>query len=369
MNKIVKTIVLAAVLVIFALSIVQSVLAVEVSEETVVEFTEHSRNNGSRSAGITGAAASYDLIQKRSHEAKQAMNEKREVEKQIKLQAKSRLDQMKQRVHEARESYEQARDKYREAQDQYHEQKDRIMSIREKIKACAGNTEECIRHKSELKVGVKQHLLKTATLIERSLEKLMTRVEEQTTLTEQEKEEAILQINELEAQIAAQQDQIEALPENATAADYRKTIKDLKETWQNVRKEQKRIISVLISAKLDNLVEKHVEYGNAMQLRIEELNEKGVDTSALVKLQAEFHLKVSQLQEDHATAQQLWTEVKRGREVLEEWHTAELKVHQDLLGTKEILRKFLSVYKELKMEVSAEATVQDDSGAQASASS
>lgn len=259
--------------------------------------------------------------------------------------AREKVVMAKERVKKARESYSVVKKKYVDARNTYDNNKIKLIQLREKAKNC---DEDCLAKKTELKKGVLNHLIKTNELIERSLEKLISRLEN-TPLDDTEKSQAIEQLEALEAKVTEQREKVQALTSgDATNDEVREAISDLKQTWKDVRMTQRRIIASLTSSKLDNLVEKHHEYDNGMTLRINQLKEKGVDVARLEGLQRQFQSHLKKLSVDHEAVQSLWQQAKDGQDKLEEWHKAQQKVREDIRESKLLLRKFLAVYQELK---------------------
>ena len=168
-------------------------------------------------------------------------------------------------------------------------------------------------------------------------------------MTEEEKTQALDSITKLEEKLTAEKLRVETLAENATAEEIRAMSKELKDTWTEVRREQRWIITQLINSRQDNLVEKHTEYYNAMQMRIDSLKKQNVETNALEQLAAKFKEQVDELKADHQTMEELWKQVK-DRESLIEVHEAQQEVRDDIVAAKTTLREFLSKYKELARE-------------------
>lgn len=262
----------------------------------------------------------------------------------------------KEKFKQARERYLAAKEKYKEAKERFKEQKEKLQQMKARVKACVDDSEECQNLKKELRQGAKKHLLKTSDLILRSLEKLINRVKESKVLTAEEKEEALERISGLERKLAAKKEEIEALAEDVTAAELREKIKELKALWKKVRKEQRWIVTQLINNKLGNIVNKHEEYYNAMQMRITNLEEQGVNAEELKAIAERFKGAVDQLKESQEEADQAWREAKSNPDALELAKEKHRQVREKLKETKKILREFIVKYKELSREIAAERT-------------
>lgn len=331
--------------------------AEEIAENETVERDDEDEQDSGESAEVK--------TEVKEGKEKTRVKSKLKVERRGKAveRAREEVELVKARLKQLRQDYYAAKERYQETRERYQEERSDLLELKEDIKKCdAEDGEKCKSRKDTLKRGVKQHLLKTIELMERSLDRLTSRVQDQPTLIEEEKEKALSLIAEAEVGLTAKRGEVEALAENATAEQLRSAIKDLKKTWQDVRKVQKRIIASLISAKMDVLVEKHDEYANAMQLRIDELEKTGADVSELKALLFEFQQSVVQLKEDHVVVDELWIELGRGRDVLDQWHEAQIRVREDLHETRSILARFLTKYKGMKKELKEKAEEAGEEG-------
>ena len=234
--------------------------------------------------------------------------------------------------------------------------------MRDRYKICrdGDGSEECVDVRKKATVGVKKHLEKTIDLIENSLARLTAHVRESTTLTDAEKESALASINKLQEKVDAQKEKVLAIAETATAEELRAEVKELKELWQDVSKQQKKIVSQLTSAKLDNLVDRHTGLSENMVEKIAALKEKGVDTADLEAILARFEAAAATLQEDQQKARSFWQEAEEmSRETIQQWHVAQEVVKEDLKKTRALLREFMSLY--AKLNVSTETAAEADS--------
>lgn len=234
---------------------------------------------------------------------------------------KERVQKVRQNLEEVKAQYKEAKERYSQAKELYETEKAKFKETKEKAKRCLSDSEDCKVKKTELKKGVAQHLLKTNDLIARSLEKLTDRVQNSNALTEEQKAEALASIEELETTLAAEKDRVNALAVNATNAELREAIQNLKHVWQDVRKEQRKIVSLLISAKLENMSEKLAQYSTSMQQSIDQLKAAGKDTTELEALYADFAGKVEALKTAPAT--EAATLLQEAKELLRQFKSAE----------------------------------------------
>ncbi len=167
--------------------------------------------------------------------------------------------EMKEKFKNNEEKYEFIKEEQEKFKETYREHKQELIKIKEEAKLCTEDdtedAEKCRSKKSELKRGVKMHLLKTGDVIEKSLEKLLNRLESSKTLAEQEKEEAIAKVKGMEEKLQAELGKIESLSENMTKEEMQTAIQNLKQLWQEVRNEQRKLVNSLLAGKQEKLVE------------------------------------------------------------------------------------------------------------------
>ena len=279
-------------------------------------------------------------------------------------------------LHKARERLEESKERFHEAREKQHEQREKVLELHKKVRRCNSETEDCAALKLELRVGVKNHLQKSVQVVERSLEKLTKTVEKMEDLSEEEKENALVLIADLGSELDAQKAKIDSFTNETTQEEIRAAIKDLKELNQKVHKLQRRLVGLLVNAKLHVLVEKQAELHAGMQARIDALAETGADTSELEVILAEFDAKVEELKQDYETAKQKWMAAKNAEDFdrfNRELRAAQHEVRKDLQDLKHILRKFVAEYKELTKgseeaeDESEENETEDESDSEAEA--
>lgn len=343
MAKIVKGLIALAMMLVFILSVVPFVAADE--------------------NGKSGDGSDVKEVDAKEVKAEREGKQDKDVRKELKLESAGKEDRpkaeknstvlevkekLKEKIDAARDERKEGREKYKEARDEYKENKDELKDLKEKSRDCKNDSADCKEKQVNYKKGIKQHLLHTVDVIRRSLEQLQERVTESKVLSEEDKTNALQTIADLEKNLTVEQDKVNALVENATAADLRKAIQDLKHLWQDVRKEQRQIIASLTSSKQDNIIEKHGEFTNGMEARIAELKEKGINVSALEQILAKFKEQTAQMKADQEKARSILKDVRGGRDDVDTWHDAQEVVREDLKKTRETLREFLAKYKELK---------------------
>jgi len=266
-------------------------------------------------------------------------------------QAKNLIENTKEKIVQTRERLQFLKTKHLEAKEKFEEQKQNVLKIRDRVKACQEDSEECLKVKKDLKVGVKNHLVKTSDLILRSLDKLVDQIENAKNLTDEEKEDALAKVTVMEEELTAKKTELEALGGDVTAEEIKAGIKELKELWNRIRKEQRWIVTQLINNKMGTVVDKHDEFYNAMEMRISSLEDKDVSEEDLTNVKAvmeEFKEAVDNLKADQEEAEEAWADAKYDPEALELAKEKQQVVREDMKETKDLLREFVVEFNKVK---------------------
>lgn len=288
-----------------------------------------------------------ELDKKFAKEKAKELKDEKSKEKEVLSKAKEQFKQATEVLKKARDNYEAAKENFKSQRNEHAKEREDLLKLKKESKACKAEDVDCKHKKDDIKKGIEQHLVKTVELMVTSFEKLKVRIEGSNVLTDVEKIEALASIAQVETSLNAQKAKVEALATNATNEDLKAAVKDLKSAWQDAMQVQRKLVAQLINSKSSNMVEKHGEYANAMQMRIDNLKAKGVDVIELEGLQAKFKEAQVQLEKDQAAALDVWKQAENKADALGFWKEAQTVVKEDMEKTKEILREFLAKYKEL----------------------
>jgi len=223
------------------------------------------------------------------------------------------------------QKFDEAKTKYKEAKDQYENDKGKFRDLKEKGK-CTEDTIDCKSKKSELKRGVVNHLSKTIAVIDKSLQKMLSLVDK-STLSDEDKSRAKADIEALELQVTAEKDKIAAM-QNATNEEIKTATKDLKKVWQDVQKEQHKIISLLISSKISKEADKFAQFGTAMQTQIDKISAKGGEVTELNALLSKYNEEVALM--NTATGKDVVEVLKQIKDTLREFKNKFKEINQEL---------------------------------------
>ena len=160
---------------------VLSVLPAGLADETEVNEDSGKENDDDKE----------DKTVKSKNEGKGKKISQKELKREIKLVQKKRKRNTKNQRAVQR------------SQEKQKEHQEKLQGLNKAVKSCDAESENCTALKSELRLGVKNHLEKTVQVVERSLEKLRNKIESIEDLSEVEKEHALNLIAEMELELDA----------------------------------------------------------------------------------------------------------------------------------------------------------------------
>ena len=241
----------------------------------------------------------------------------------------------KQKMNDLKEQYQQAKESYGKLKEQYQEKRQLLVEANERVKVCQNaESEDCLQAKTELKNGVKQHLLNTNDLIDNSLERLRNRIEASTSLTEEEVSTTTASLEALEEKLTVERENVAALQaEGATNAELKDAIKNLKSVWQEVRTEQRSVISNLVSSKMVALEAKAAGYSEQLDEKIAELSAAGEDVAELERLRATYQEKVAAMEQHRENLDDAKESLNEVRESLRQFMLKYNEQKQTSVGT------------------------------------
>ncbi len=283
-------------------------------------------------------------------------------ERQLKMKKKDVAQALEQRADQVREQLKEKKELYQEAKEALREKKEQLSELKKKAR-CTEDSEDCRMKKQELKRGVKEHLVKTIELIDSSLAKLQEQVQQSKVLSDEERQDALARITALEEKLTAKKAELQALADTATNEELRTKIRELKDLWHQVRKEQRWIVAQLTNAKQDNLVGIYVRYGERAEAQIAKLAEQGAEVAGLQELLAKYNTKVEELKVAQADAKAAWLEAKGSPEALERARELQHAFREKAKETKTVLRELLQKLKEVRQQLSGEEA--EESGEEA----
>lgn len=326
-----------------------AVLAVFILSIVPVAWAERGRDRGENGAEETDRG---DTAEKSS-----------EVQEQLRMKKDAVIERAEEMREQARAQMREKKELYQQAKEALQEKKEQLSELRQKAR-CSEDSEDCRMKKQELKRGVKEHLVKTIELIDSSLAKLQERVENSPVLTEEEKQDALARIATLEEKLAAKKAELQALADTATNEELRTKIRELKDLWHQVRKEQRWIVAQLTNAKQDNLVDIYGRYGERAEAQITKLAEQGAEVTGLQELLAKYNAKLEELKVAQSEANSAWLEAKSSPEAFERARELQHTFREKAKQTKAVLRELLQKMKEVRQKFGDEEEQENESAAE-----
>ncbi len=358
-----KKLISVVVFILFLLSVLPSGLAAEAdgaesSERKVLraEALENVARAQERAEEFrVKAAARLEQVEKQAEEQLAERAEKATVRAE---KAKERIADLQEKAAERREAAQEklatAKERYHEAKERFDEQKQRVSELKNKFQRCtkanetANVSDGCKTAEDTLKEGAQKHLLNILIVMDRTLERVEERVLNTTGIADEDRAAALESIAGLQQRVADQR----AAVENGTISQ-KEAVKAAKELWNDIKREQKAIVALLVQDKSAHLVEKHRGLERSMEARIASIERAGGDATELQEILERFRTQTAELEEAYADAKARW-QLARGsekHEAWEAWRAAQKEFRDGLKESREILREFVRKFVELKKEL------------------
>lgn len=328
MTKIWKRMAVFAVLALFIMSIVPAAFA--------------ERGDTSEASNKSGKKLNTEQLRMKKDAAVEHVQEIRE-----------NIKDKKEMLKEVKETFKEKKELYQEAKQAFQEKKEQLSELKDKAR-CKEESVDCNSKKKDLRKGVRDHLVKMVELIDSSLAKLQDLVTSSKVLTEEERQEALDKIAVLEEKLTAKKKELEALADTMTNEELRTQIRELKDLWHQVRKEQRWIVTQLINSKLDNLVDIYANYGERAEAQIAKLKEQGADVTSLQELLVKYNTKMEELKLAQTDARIAWMDAKSNPEALDKAKELQKLFREKAKETKTVLRELLRQIKEVQQQVLSE---------------
>ncbi len=358
MNRYATKLVSIGVLALFVLSVVpiafaqtDSLIDTDVSVDASVDASGDSNSNDTADVSVESDVTISERDSK-AERVRDMMKERRENLRDGRAEIKQRVVEVRTDIKDMRKVF---REERRAAQQDIREHHKGLLGLKSNLKNCKG--EDCATLQLKFHTGVKVHLDTLLNYADKSFEQLKERISVSGALTLEDKELALARITALEARVDTKKIEIEALSENATREEVRAEINEMRELVHDIRFEQRKLVALLISTKVDVLAEKHSNLELAMQHRIDEISERGGDVSTLVRIRTQFVAQGDKVEADQKLAREAWITAEDRENKMDAWHAAHVAVKDDLKESREILRDFMDEYKNVKSHLSIEAKV------------
>jgi len=218
-------------------------------------------------------------------------------------------DNQQQALADARDKLQQVREKYKEAVQNHKDAMEKFNDQKMRLgDACKQqNQTACDDAKEAIKADAKDYLTKIADKIIEHLEKLKARVQSSEELADAEKADMAADIDAKIAEVNAFK---ASAGTAATKEEIQKAAKDLKGIWNGMEKQVKLNAERVVNARLGNIAERADHLSERLDAKIASMKAKGLDTSKVEPLIAEFKALVASAKAHYAAAEAKFAEAK-----------------------------------------------------------
>lgn len=298
------------------------VLSVVPSLATEDEYTDGEKLRGDGSvddnSGTADDSKAYDRVQEEEYEkgyenadgyeyrVRVKDGELRErfrgngMEVRQRMQANENAVEIRTRL---RERYQAANERYANARAAYMEKKREIAVVKGRLAECAGDdSEACEQVRTRIKADIGPYLERSADMVLESLEKTKARIEA-SDLDEERKEELLAKLQERIDAMTAAKVAAGELDDDAAMEEVREATEGVRNAWGQTQRTMKVGLGVSVAARVGSLVRQTERLGERLDMMLEKLEERGLDTTV-----ADVH--VAEFEENVANAKMAWEEAK-----------------------------------------------------------
>jgi hypothetical protein len=265
---------------------------------------------------------------------------------------------------EGKDNFGQVRKEYAQAKADFLTKKTEIVELREQLTGCQASGGDCEEEKEEAKEASQEQLNNIVDLIQSSLEKIKERVEG-SDLSEDEKEGLVEKIDESSENIAEAIDKLEALGDEATAAEVHDTVKDVKTTWGEIKPTFQWSITMIVNSQVEDMLSTVDITSALLEERITSLEEKGVDVTGLKEIFENFKGSLDSAKSANAKAKELAFTVENDEDVrnsLEEMRDYHTMAKESIAEAQEALRDLYTKMLQAEAGLADEEVVEESNG-------
>lgn len=251
----------------------------------------------------------------------------------------------------ARQRYQEAKENYASMRDAYETQRDEFVRVRQQYRDCErSDTENCSRVRENIKTEAKEHLLNSADLIIKELERVKEKVQSSEDLSESEIAAIVSEIDAKISEVKSARETIGNLDGNSTREDINNAAKTVRESWLEIKASLKKHIARLMNARLGNIIHSTEMLEKRLYAARDKLEAKGADVSSLDAKLSEFSSKLDTAAGKYREAVEKFGSAKSASEVDEaakDVHTLLTEAKQALKDARDLLRDIVSEIKRL----------------------
>jgi len=250
------------------------------------------------------------------------------------------------KIIEAKKEVAKTKENYLEVRNKHTQQKLKLLNLKEGYKRCLNSEdEECKLKIRETKRNVKGYLTHSADLILSYLEKLKTKTEASTDLSEEDVNDILEKINTQITEVESAKATLEGINEDSTREEIKEITITIKEAYKKAKFHIYKAKLRHLGATLDKLITKAEIFGERVKEKAEELNSEELNS-----LLEDYNSKVQSSREQYSLAKGKWQEAETPSEL----NNLVRETHQYLKESnnhlKEARRTLRAMIKELKKE-------------------
>ena len=247
-------------------------------------------------------------------------------------QMREKRGEMREEWGEMREKYKRMKENYQYLKEEYKEMKNEWREARETWKGSKDKDEE---ERMEI---AKTYISKGIDVAIKHLELIKDRIENDSTLTEEEKAKLIEKIDEYISWLEQKKQEI---PSINTTTELIQTTKELRNEWKEVKKDAKGVVGKIAKGKIEYVLDKAESAGERAEKLIEKYKEKGYDTTKAEQYLDQFRNKLEEAKQKYEELKEKYEEV----ETAEDAKQLTLEINQYI---KEISSDVKEGYKNIK---------------------
>ncbi len=267
----------------------------------------------------------------------------------------------------AKDAYMTAKEKFVNARNKAENTKEKFNAAKDKVLKCSGDdSEECEEMREQINAKAKEHVMNIADVILEHLNKIKSRAESNEDLSEEEAAEIIAEVDGYIGEIEAAK---ETIATSESKEEIIKATKEIKNSWQRMRKNVELTVGKLVNARIGGIIVKSEQLQIKLERIMERIAEEGTDTTELESLVDEFNISIETAKEKYKLAIEKFTEAKNNTitpdtALIREGQEFMKAAHAALQDAQKNLRDIVHLIKQVGAEEELEEDESDEAAAE-----
>ena len=267
----------------------------------------------------------------------------------------------------AKDAYMTAKEKFVNARNKAENTKEKFNAAKDKVLKCSGDdSEECEEMREQINAKAKEHVMNIADVILEHLNKIKSRAESNEDLSEEEAAEIIAEVDGYIGEIEAAK---ETIATSESKEEIIKATKEIKNSWQRMRKNVEVTVGKLVNARIGGIIVKSEQLQIKLERIMERIAEEGTDTTELESLVDEFNISIETAKEKYKLAIEKFTEAKNNTitpdtALIREGQEFMKAAHAALQDAQKNLRDIVHLIKQVGAEEELEEDESDEAAAE-----